>query len=185
VSSVSSVANFLLLLTQPPFLETRLDTTDFRPRLPTGRLLLACAAFGTLGFLFALETRNAFTFGRPITNGFVVERVGIASFMLLVFSSLVLHLLLPLRLRFTEAGIARRTLLRPRFVPWQSVAGARLTSFKGNVWLELKVAGRRTWIVVPVGEYRRAASLLAALRRRLPVAVQHADGPLAAQLQDI
>lgn len=165
-------------------LETRLDTTDFRPRLAYGRLALACAAFGVLGYLFALETRNAFKFGVPITNGFLVERVGIATFMLLVFTFLVLHLLLPLRLRFTEVGIVRRTIFRPRFVPWQGVTGARLTSFKGNVWLELKVTGRRTWIVVPVAEYRRAASLLAELRRRLPVEIQHADGPLAAQLKD-
>lgn len=165
-------------------LETRLDTTDFRPRLAYGRLALACAAFGALGYLFALETRNAVKFGLPITNGFVAERAGIASFMLLVFSFLVLHLLLPLRLRFTEAGIVRRTLLRPRFVPWRGVTGARLTSFRGNVWLELKVAGRRTWIVVPVADYRRAASLLAEMRRRLPVEVQHADGELAARLKD-
>ena len=165
-------------------LETRLDTTDFRPRFPAGRLALACAAFGALGFLFALETRNAFRFGLPVTNGFLAERAAIASFMLLVFSGVVLHLLLPLRLRFTDAGLARRTIFRPRFVPWRSVTGARLTSYKGGVWLELKVAGRRTWIVVPVGEYRRAASLLAELRRRLPVEVQHAGGELAARLKD-
>ena len=165
-------------------LETRLDTTDFGPRFPAGRLALACAAFGALGYLFALETRNAVTFGAPATRGFLVERAGIALMLLLGFSLIVLHLLLPLRLRFTEAGIVRRTLLRPRFVAWQGVTGARLTSFKGNVWLELKVVGRRTWIVVPVGEYRRAASLLAELRRRLPVEVQHADGELAARLKD-
>lgn len=165
-------------------LETRLDTIDFGPRFPYGRLAFACAAFGALGYLFALETRNAFKFGVPITNSFVVERACIASFGLLVFSFLVLHLLLPLRLRFTEAGIARRTLLRPRFVPWQNVRGARLTSYKGNLWLELKVTDRRTWIVVPVGEYRRAASLLAELRRRLPVEVQDPGGQLAARLKD-
>lgn len=157
---------------------------DFRPRVPYVRLALACAAFGALGCLLALETRNAFVYGVPVTAGFIVERAGIASFLLLVFSFVVLHLLLPLRLRFTEAGIIRRTIFRPRFVPWQDVAGARLTSFKGNVWLELKVAGRRTWIVVPAAEYRRAASLLAELRRRLPVEIQHADGELATRLKD-
>ena len=165
-------------------LETRLDTIDFGPRVPFGRLALACAAFGALGFLFALETRNALKFGLPVTNGFIVERAAIAAMLLLGFSFLALLLLLPLRLRFTEAGIARRTLLRPRFVPWQGVEGARLTSFKGSVWLELKVSGRRTWIVLPVAEYRRAASLLAALRRRLPVEVQDPGGELAARLKD-
>ena len=83
-------------------LETRLDTTDFRPRFPAGLLALACAACG----------------------------------------------------------------------------------FKGNVWLELKVVGRRTRITVPAAEYCRAASLLAELRRRLPVEIQHADGELAARLKD-
>lgn len=165
-------------------LETRLDTTDFGPRAPYARLALACAAFGTLGFLFALETRNAVTFGAAATPGFLVERAGIALMLVAGFSLVLLHLLLPLRLRFTDAGIVRRTIFRPRFVAWRSVTGARLTSFKGNVWLELKVAGRRTWIVVPVGEYRRPASLLAELRRRLPVEVQHADGELAARLRD-
>lgn len=165
-------------------LETRLDTFDFGRRFPYGRLALLCAAFGALGFLFTLETRNAFTYNSPVTTGFLVERACIASLLLAVFSSLLLWLLLPFRLRFTEAGILRRTVFRPRFVPWRGVAGARLSSFKGNVMLELKVTGRRTWIVVPVGEYRRPASLLAQIRRRLPVEVQHADGGLAARLKD-
>jgi hypothetical protein len=165
-------------------LQTRLDDRDFGPRLPAVRLALACAAFGALGFLFALETRNAYTYGVPATPGFVFERVGIALMLLAAFSCIALHLLLPLRLRFTEAGIRRRTLFRPRFVPWQNVEGARLASFKGGVWLELKVAGRRTWIIVPVAEYRRAATLLAELRRRLSVEVQDPGGRLAARLKD-
>ena len=165
-------------------LETRLDTTDFGPRFPLFRLALACAAFGALGFLFALETHNAYIYGVPATTGFLVERAVIAAMLLAAFSALALHLLLPLRLRFTEAGIRRRTVFRPRFVPWRNVLGARLTSFKGGVWLELKVAGRRTWIVVPVAEYRRPATLLAEMRRRLPVEIQDPGGRLAAQLKD-
>lgn len=170
-------------MTNPPMLQTRLEHKDFGPRVPFVRLALACLAFGALGFLFALETRNAYRYGTPITNDFIAERAGIAAFMLLVFSVLVLYLLLPLRLRFTESGIVRRTILRPRFVPWQNVQGARFASHKSGVWLELKVAGRRTWIIVPVNEYRRPASLLAELRRRVPVEVQDA-GNFAARLKD-
>ena len=157
---------------------------DFGPGFPLFRLALACAAFGALGFLFALETRNTLTYNSPVTPGFWAVRVGIASFLLLAFSSLALHLLLPLRLRFTEAGLARRTVFRPRFVPWRSVTRARLASFKGSVSLELSAAGRRLPFLVPLTEYRRPATLIAELRRRLPVAVEHADGELGARLGD-
>ena len=61
--------------------------------------------------------------------------------------------------------------------------GARFASHKSGVWLELKVVGRRTWIIVPVNEYRRPASLLAELRQRLPVEIQDA-GNFAARLKD-
>ena len=165
-------------------LETRIDTVDFGPRFPFGRLALACAAFGALGFLFTLETRNAFTYGLPITTGFLVERAGIALMLLAAFSFVALHLLLPLRLRFTEAGILRRTLFRPRFVPWQGVTRARLSSFKANVMLELNVTGRRLPVLIPLADYRRPATLLAQIRGRLPVEVQDPGGQLATRLKD-
>lgn len=165
-------------------LETRLDTIDSGPRVPVIRLALACLAFGSLGFLFFLDTQNTIKYNSPATAGFWVERASIAAFMLLVFSLIALHLLLPLRLRFTEAGIARRTLFGPHVVPWKNITQARLGNFKGYVMLEMKIVGRRLWISVPVSEYRRPASLLAELRRRLPVAVQHADSHFAARLKD-
>ena len=165
-------------------LETRLDTIDFRPAFPFLRLALLCAAFGALGLLFALETRNAFTYGVPVTTGFIVERAAIASLLLPVFTSLLLWVLLPLRLRFTEAGLLRRTILRPRFVPWQAVARACLTSFKSNVMLELNITGRRLPVLVPLADYRRPAALLAQIQRRLPVEVQDPGRQLAARLKD-
>ena len=165
-------------------LETRLDTTDFRPVFPLFRLAFLCAGYGMLCLLFALETRNAFTYNLPITTGFVVERVAIGAMLLSVLAGLVLWLLLPLRLRFTEAGLVRRTIFRPRFVPWQGVTAASLTSFKASVWLELRVTARRLPVLIPLTEYRRPASLLAELRRRLPVEVQDPAGQLAARLKD-
>lgn len=165
-------------------LQTRLDDKDFGPVLPAVRLALACLAYGALGYLFFLDTRNTVAYNPPVTTGFVVERALIFAFGLLVFSFVVLHLLLARRLRFSESGIVRRTVFRPRFVQWKDVTGARLASYKGSVSLELKVVGRRLWITVPLSEYRRPASLLSEIRRRLGVEVQHADGPLAERLKD-
>ena len=165
-------------------LQTRLDDKDFGPRLPALRLALVCAAFGALGYLFALETRNTLTYNAPVSTGFWVERAFIAALLAGVFASLTLWLLLPLRLRFTEAGILRRTLLRPRFILWQGVTGAALTSFKASVMLELRVMGRRLPVLVPLTDYSRAAALLAELRRRLPVEVLDPGGQLADRLED-
>ncbi|HLL76742.1 MAG TPA: hypothetical protein VK421_15920 [Pyrinomonadaceae bacterium] len=165
-------------------LETRLDTMDFRPDFPLFRLLFFCAGYGMLCLGFALETRNVFTYNSPVAAGTIVERVLIGAMLLSVFVSLALWLLLPFRLRYTEAGILRRTVFRPRFIPWQSVTAASLTSFKGSVWLELRATGRRLPVLIPLIEYRRAASLLAQIRRRLPVDVQDPGGQLAARLSD-
>ena len=165
-------------------LETRLDTIDFRPDFPFFRLAFLCVGYGMLCLGFALETRNVFTYNSPVTTGTIVERVLIGAMLLSVFASLVLWLLLPFRLRFTEAGILRRTLLRPHFIPWQSVTGASLSTFKASVMLELRVTGRRLPLLVPLTEYRRRATLLAEIRRRLPVEVQDPGGQLAARLKD-
>ena len=50
--------------------------------------------------------------------------------------------------------------------------------------LELRVTGRRLPLLVPLTEYRRRATLLAEIRRRLPVEVQDPGGQLAARLKD-
>jgi hypothetical protein len=165
-------------------LETRLDTRDFGPRTPYGRLALGCLAYGTLGYLLYLDTQNTIKYNSPVSAGFLVERACILAFMLLVWGAIVVHLLLPRRLRFSEAGLVRRTFFGPHFVPWASVKTARLGSFRGYVMLEMKVPGKRGWVSVPVSEYRRAASLLAEIRRRLPVPVEHAGARYAALLKD-
>jgi hypothetical protein len=165
-------------------LQTRLDDKDFGPRVPALRLALLCAAFGALGYLFALETRNTLTYNAPVSSGFWVERAFIAAMLAGAFAPLALWLLLPLRLRFTDAGILRRTLLRPRFIPWQNVTGGAPSSFKANVMLELRVTNRRLPVLVPLTEYRRPAALLAELSRRLPARVSDTGGQLATRLKD-
>lgn len=164
-------------------LEGRLEDKDFGPRVPFLRLALCCAAFGTLGLLFALETRNAFVYGLPRGASFWAERAFVCALILTAFAGLVLFLLLPFRLRFTEAGLERRTLFGPRFLPWAAVRGARLTRLRGYFALELSPGGWR-WLLVPLLEYRRAATLLAEISRRLPCEVQDPGGQLAALLRD-
>lgn len=165
-------------------LETRLDTIDFRPDFPFFRLAFFCVGYGMLCLIFALETRNQFTYDLPVTTGFVVERLVIGAMLLGVFVMLALWLLLPFRLRFTEEGLRRRTIFGPRFVPWHGVTRARLSSFKQSVMLELNAKGRRLPLLVPVSEYGRRATLLAEIRRRLPVEIEDPAGQLAARLKD-
>ena len=165
-------------------LETRLDTIDFGPVFPLFRLALLCAGFGALGLLFALETRNVLAYNSPVSAGFFVERAFIAAMLLSAFAPLVLWLLLAFRLRLTEAGILRRTVFGPRFVPWKNVTAASLTGFKASVMLELRVTDRRLPLLIPLTEYRRPATLLAEIRRRLSVEVQDPGGQLAARLKD-
>lgn len=154
--------------------EPGIEDIDFRPRLPAVRLALACLVFGFLGWAFAGEQRFELQRGDSLTLGRLAEALGIGLMLLAGFGFITSFLLLQFRLRFTEAGIRRLTLFRPRFIPWGGVRAARVGSYKGYLTLELWVS-RRRWVCVPLMEYGRGWRLLAEIRKRVPVEVQVSD----------
>ncbi len=149
----------------------KIDEIDFRPRVPGVRLVLSCLAFGVLGWAFSNETIFKFQIVGQLTLSYLVEVIGISLLILGGFCFVTSFLLLQFRLRFTETGIRRFTLLGPRFIPWGSVRAAQLESFKGYLMLSLWVS-RWRWIYVPLMEFRSSARLFEEIRKKLPVEVR-------------
>ncbi|HEY9401367.1 MAG TPA: hypothetical protein VIQ24_01645 [Pyrinomonadaceae bacterium] len=87
------------------------------------------------------------------------------------------------RIAFYEAGVVIYGLGGRRFVPWGAVRDARLNRFKGNIELALRADGRRFPVSVPLTSYNKSVTLLAEIRRCLPVPV-HDPGNIAATLRD-
>lgn len=87
------------------------------------------------------------------------------------------------RIAFYEGGIIILGLRGRRFVPWRAVREARINRFKGNIELALRADGRRLPVSVPLNSYKRQLTLLAEIRRRLPVPL-HDPGNIAATLTD-
>ncbi|HVG29676.1 MAG TPA: hypothetical protein VM864_08265 [Pyrinomonadaceae bacterium] len=84
---------------------------------------------------------------------------------------LLLHIItLPFRISFAEDGLRVRGLLGRRFVPWSGVRSAAISSHKGNVGLSLRT-GRLRGVSIPVSSYKRQATLVAEVSKRLPVPV--------------
>jgi hypothetical protein len=159
--------------------QSRIEEIDFRPRLPIVRLILACLVFGFLAYIFVREKSFEFNMAdRANSAGLLIEAVGIGLLIVSGFGFIASFLLLQFRLRFTEAGIRRLTFFGPRFIPWSSVRGAQLGSYKGYLALELSVS-RRRWICIPVLEYGKGFHLFEEIRKRLPVEVKASDRQLA------
>ncbi|HEV2802611.1 MAG TPA: hypothetical protein VGW12_19215 [Pyrinomonadaceae bacterium] len=87
------------------------------------------------------------------------------------------------RISFYEAGIMILGLRGRRFVPWNTVRDARINRFKGNIELALRADGRRFPVSIPLNSYKKQLTLLAEVRRRLPVPVND-PGNIAAVLTD-
>jgi hypothetical protein len=156
----------------------RIEEINFHPQLPVVRLALSCLAFGFLFWSFIDECGDKLRQGARTDTAFLVETACISLFLLGGFGFVTSFLLLPFRLRFTEKGIRRLTLLPPRFVPWSAVLAAQVGSYKGYLWLELWVS-RMRWVSVPLMEYRKGAELLAEIRQRLPVEVRVTEEQIA------
>jgi Bacterial PH domain len=88
------------------------------------------------------------------------------------------------RIAFHEAGVVILGLRGRRFVPWSAVRDARVNRFKGNVELALRADGRRLPVSIPLNSYKKSLTLMAELRRRLPVPV-HDPAEVAATLTDV
>lgn len=75
------------------------------------------------------------------------------------------------RIAYYESGIIITGLGGRRFVAWGAVRGAQINRFKGNIELALRADGRRFPASVPLNSYKKQATLLAEIRRRLPVPI--------------
>ncbi|HYP02637.1 MAG TPA: hypothetical protein VER76_20780 [Pyrinomonadaceae bacterium] len=87
------------------------------------------------------------------------------------------------RVKFYEAGIIILGLRGRRFVAWSTIRDARINRFKGNIELALRADGRRLPVSIMLSSYKKQLTLLAEIRRRLPVAV-HDPGNIVATLTD-
>lgn len=125
--------------------------------------------------MFILDTKTELEYKSLSDLGFIAETVFVCLILLSFISFMLSYLLLQYRLRFTEEGLHRRTLLKPRFIPWKDVQRARMGSVAVRagtlLLLELCVCKWR-WVWIPLLEYRRGASLFEEIRKRLPVEVE-------------
>jgi hypothetical protein len=87
------------------------------------------------------------------------------------------------RIAYYESGIIITGLGGRRFVAWSTVRDARINQFKGNIELALRAEGRRFPFSVPLNSYKKQATLLAEIRKRLPVPINDHRN-LAATLTD-
>ncbi|MBX3278455.1 MAG: hypothetical protein KF868_10685 [Acidobacteria bacterium] len=157
---------------------TRLEDMDFKPRTPFLRLALILLVFSFFTFVLITETKSRLEFS-PITDpNFLAETVFVVLLLLLFSGFMLSYLLLQFRLRFTEEGIHRRTLLKPRLIRWDDVKRAQVSGVRGYFALELWVSRRRC-VLVPLLEYGRGRSLLAEIRKRLAVEVEVSERNLA------
>jgi hypothetical protein len=154
---------------------TRFEEMDFKPRLPLFRLILLLLVFCFLTWVFINETKTQLEYKSITELGFLAETIFIGLVLLSFIGFMLPYLLLQYRLRFTEEGLRRGTLLMPRFIPWGAVKRARLGSvaIRGGTFLMLELCvSRWRWVWIPLLEYRRSASLFGEIRKRLTVEVE-------------
>ena len=163
----------------------RIEEMDFRPRrlFASAMAVFVAAVFGVFLTVFAV---NIYRSLREPTNA--LDRWGWigGGLVTLSLALLLLHVItLPFRVSFAEDGVSVRSIFGRRFVAWSSVRGAMVVCSKGGVHLLLRT-GRVRGVGIPVGDYKRGASLVAEVSRRLPVpvAVTPSAAPLIAKDDD-
>ena len=153
----------------------RLEDMDFRPRLSVLRLTLLLLVFSFFTFVFITETKTRLEF-RSITElGFLAETIFVGLILLSFICFTLPYLLLQHRLRFTEEGLHRWTVFKPRLIPWRDVKRARMgfvVSRGGTLLLLELCVNRRRRVWIPLLQYRKSASLFAEIRKRLAVEVE-------------
>jgi hypothetical protein len=87
------------------------------------------------------------------------------------------------RLKFYEAGLIILGLRGRHFVAWSAVRQARLARFRGSIELALRTDARKIPYSIPLNSYKKQLTLLAEIRRRLPVPV-HDPANITATLTD-
>jgi hypothetical protein len=161
----------------------RIEDINFEPHRGFAVFMIGLSVtftlvFGTIGAVNVYRQLRAPTLGTDFFGWLGTFLVTVACAALMLYVSTIIH-----RTAFYEAGILVLGLRGRRFVPWSAVRGASLHRFKGTVELALRADGRRFPVSIPLTSYKKSVTLLAEIRRRLPVAIND-PGNIAAMLTD-
>ena len=161
----------------------KIEDMDFEPSKGFAIFTIALSVIFTLVFGTVSVVNFYWQLRDPSSLGDVFGWLGtlIVTFacvaLLLYFTTAVF------RIKFYEAGIVIHGLRGQHFVAWSAFREARVNRFKGNIELALRADGRRLPVSIPLSSYKKQLTLLAEIRRRLPVAI-HIPPDIAATLTD-
>lgn len=161
----------------------RIEDMNFEPHKGFGIFMITLSAvytlvFGTIAVVNVYrQLRDPSSLSDVFGWLFTLVITTLCVALLLYVSTLVF------RLKFYESGIVIRGLRGRHFVAWNTIREARVSRFKGTVELALKADGRRIPVSIPLSSYKKELTLLAEIRRRLPVAV-YVPPDIAASLTD-
>lgn len=161
----------------------KLEDIDFEPHrgfaiFMIGLSVVFTLVFGTVGAVNVYWQLRQRTSTSDFFGWLGTFLVAVTCAALMLYVSTIVH-----RTTFYEAGILVLGLRGRRFVPWSTVRGASLHRFKGTVELALRADGRRFPVSIPLTSYKKSVTLLAEIRRRLPVPIND-PGNIAATLTE-
>jgi len=131
--------------------------------------------FSFFTYAFVDDTKRRLEFRSISELGFLAETIFLGLILLCFICFTLPFLLLQHRLRFSEEGLHRWAVFKPRLIPWKDVKRARMSFVvsRGGTLLLLELyVNRRRWVWIPLLQYRRSASLFAEIKRRLEVEVE-------------
>ena len=166
----------------------RLGEFEPGPRRPHPLLLtLFLLAYGPgLGSATFFIARDQL-FGQPNVGDYLLVGLYLVAYLLIPFPILFYWLYNAHRFTFTDTGLRVLTPFGRRFVPWGEIerASLRIRSAEGAIFHRLDLfVGRRQRLGIPLSDYLRGATLLAAIRPRLPVPLEEPDSHVEARLED-
>lgn len=152
---------------------------DFAPRHPLPALVLFAVGYGGgAGFATLMLFREL---GLHATSGAAIsaEQALLLILHLVIGGFLLLYFVFGAhRFRFFDDSFQVLTWRGRRRFAWADVRRAELGTYRGNVELAL-VMGPRQVVSLPLGSFRRGASLLAFIRSRVPVPIAATEAQLA------
>lgn len=161
----------------------KIEDMNFEPRKGIVVFCLVLSVIYTLAFGSIAVVNLYWQFRDPTSTMDFWGWIGMAVVTFSCIALLLYVTTLTYRLKFYEAGLVIHGLRGRRFYAWSTVREARLARFKGNIELSLRADGRRIPLSVPLNSYRKQVTMLAEIRRRLPVPLQD-PANIAALLTD-
>ena len=162
----------------------KIEDMDFEPRrgvaiFTIGFSVIYTLVFGTIVVVNVYRQLREPSMSTDFFGWLFTFAVTLACVMLLLHFTTAVY-----RVAFYEAGIVVIGLGGRRFVPWGTVRDARINRYKGNIELALRADGRRFPLSVPLNSYRKQATLLAEIRKRLPVPINDPSNIVALLTDD-